>query len=158
MNSCELPPPGEGAATSTRVTEKGSRLHRFRPGGDPAAAHAWQGVPAQEYKPAADDHRGVLRALLVGGGSEKTSFEVRYFEIAPGGFTTLEHHRHEHAVLVLRGHGEVLLGEGRHEVGYGDIVYVAAGEVHQLRNPGEEPFGFLCVVDRERDRPVPVPP
>ena len=60
--------------------------------------------------------------------------------------------------MVLRGRGEVRLGEGRHEVGFGDVVYVAPGEVHQLRNVGEEPFGFLCLVDVERDRPVAVTP
>jgi len=25
--------------------------------------------------------------------------------------------------------------------------------VHQLRNEGDAPFGFLCIVDRDRDRP-----
>jgi hypothetical protein len=28
--------------------------------------------------------------------------------------------------------------------------------VHQFRATAAEPLGFLCVVDRERDRPVPV--
>jgi hypothetical protein len=28
--------------------------------------------------------------------------------------------------------------------------------VHQFRATGAEPLGFLCVVERERDRPVPV--
>jgi hypothetical protein len=28
--------------------------------------------------------------------------------------------------------------------------------VHQFRATGDEPLGFLCVVERERDRPVPV--
>ena len=40
---------------------------------------------------------------------------------------------------------------------FGDAVYVAPDEVHQFRNPSAtEPFGFLCVVDAERDRPVSV--
>jgi quercetin dioxygenase-like cupin family protein len=94
--------------------------------------------------------------VLVGDAGEKTNFQVRYFEIAPAGFTTLEHHRHEHAVVVLRGRGEVRLGDAWHEVGFGDVVYVAPDEVHQLRNPGAEPFGFLCMVDAERDRPAAV--
>ena len=42
-----------------------------------------------------------------------------------------------------------------HEVGFGDTVYVAPHEVHQLRNASAtEPFGFLCMVDAERDRPT----
>jgi ribulose-bisphosphate carboxylase large chain len=101
----------------------------------------------------------VTRALLVGGAGERTAFHVRYFEVAPGGFTTLERHAHEHVVVVLRGRGEVRLGGDVHALDFGDTVYVAPGEVHQFRNPSaSEPFGFLCLVDAERDRPVPVTP
>jgi quercetin dioxygenase-like cupin family protein len=59
-------------------------------------------------------------------------------------------------VVVLRGKGEVLLGDDLHPLGPGDLVRVAADEPHQFRNDGTEPFGFLCVVDAARDRPVPV--
>jgi ribulose-bisphosphate carboxylase large chain len=138
------------------VSVGGSRIHRFVPAENAGSPHAWRGVAIEEYKPAADHHCGVLRSVLVGGGGEKTSFQVRYFEVAPGGFTTLEHHRHEHVVIVLRGRGAVRLGDAWHEVGFGDVVYVAPHEVHQLRNAAGEPFGFLCMVDTERDRPVPV--
>ncbi len=148
MSSCELPSPGVDAGAA--VSPKGSRIHRFH-----SAAHTWEGVPVQQYKEPAAHHCGVSRAVLIGASGEKTRFQVRYFEIAPGGFTTLESHRHEHAVVVLRGWGEVYLGGGWHGVGFGDLVYVAPEDVHQLRNPGSEPFGFLCMVDSERDQPVP---
>ncbi len=151
MSSCELPLPGPVLAA---LTAKGSRVQRFRPAGG-AGPHTWQGVAVQEYKQAAENHCGVIRSVLAGDGYDKTSFQIRYFEIGPGGFTTLERHRHEHVVIVLRGTGRVRLGDTWHEVGFGDTVYVAPDEVHQLRNDGGEPFGFLCVVDRERDRPVP---
>jgi ribulose-bisphosphate carboxylase large chain len=114
-------------------------------------------VPRQEYKAAADQHCGVTRSVLVGEGGEKTAFHVRYFEVAPGGFTTLERHAHEHVVVVMRGRGVAVLGGEEHELGYGDALYVAPDEVHQLRNPSaQEPFGFLCMVDAVRDRPVAV--
>jgi ribulose-bisphosphate carboxylase large chain len=128
-----------------------SRVLRFEPG------FHWQGVPVREYKQQAEHHCGVVRTTLVGAGGEHTSFQVRYFEIEPGGFSSFEHHAHEHAVIVLRGRGLVQLGEQVHEVGFGDAVYVAPHEPHQFRNPSDsEPFGFLCVVDAERDRPVPL--
>jgi ribulose-bisphosphate carboxylase large chain len=114
-------------------------------------------VSALAYKPAADHHCGVTRTVLAGEGGEQTAFHVRYFEIAPGGFTTLERHRHEHVVVVLRGRGEIRLGEETHPLGFGDTAYVAPDEVHQLHNPSAtEPFGFLCMVDARRDAPVPV--
>jgi ribulose-bisphosphate carboxylase large chain len=134
----------------------GSRVLRFRPAADPSAPHTWEGMPVVEYKQAADHHCGVTRTVLVGEGGEKTAFHVRYFEIAPGGFSTLERHEHEHVVVVVRGRGEVRLGESTHPVGFGDTVYIAPNEVHQLCNPSpSEPFGFLCMVDARRDAPVP---
>jgi len=34
------------------------------------------------------------------------------------------------------------------------VVYIAPGDPHQFRNDeGDEPFGFLCIVNAERDRP-----
>lgn len=139
------------------TSELSSRIHRYRSPASETTALSWEGVAATEYKPAAEHHCGVLRSVLVGERGERTGFHVRYFEISPGGNTTLEHHVHEHVVVVLRGRGLVRLGEALHEVGYGDTIYIAPDEIHQLRNPSpSEPFGFLCLVDAVRDRPIPV--
>ena len=152
MSSCELPRQQAPTTDQARVTPAGSRIHRFQ------AGHTWTGIAVQDYKQPAAHHCGVSRAVLAGEGGEQTQFHVRYFEIAPGGYSTLEHHRHEHVVVVLRGQGQVCLGATWHEVGFGDTVYVAPHEVHQFRNPSaSEPFGFLCMVDARRDRPVLVP-
>ena len=35
-----------------------------------------------------------------------------------------------------------------------DIAYVDRRHAHQLRNESDTPFGFFCIVDRERDRPM----
>jgi ribulose-bisphosphate carboxylase large chain len=113
------------------------------------------GVAATAYKAAADHHHGVSRTSLIGDNGERTAFHVRYFEITPGGHTTLEYHQHEHVVVVLRGRGVVQLGDGEQQLALGDTVYVAPHEPHQFRNPeAGEPFGFLCLVDAVRDRPV----
>lgn len=127
-----------------------SRVMRFQPG------FRWEGISATEYKRGGDNWCGVRRTALAGGRGENTAFEVRYFEIEPDGFSSLEHHAHEHVVVVLRGRGQVRLGDEVHDIGFGDTVYVAPHTVHQFRNPSAtEPLGFLCVVDSVRDRPVP---
>ena len=142
-SSCEM------AARPPTGTAPGSRVVRLGPD------FRWHGVPAAEYKQSAEHHRGVARLGLVGDQGEATAFHLRYFEIAPGGFSSLEHHAHEHAVVVLRGRGQVRLGDAVHDLAFGDAVYVAPHEVHQFRNTSDaEPFGFLCIVDAERDRPV----
>ena len=146
--SCEVPIRSGGGL--------GSRVLRFQPAeAGSSVPHRWDGVPVEDYKQAAAHWCGVTRMTLVGDRGESTRFHVRYFEIAPGGFTSLERHRHEHVVVVLRGGGQVQLGVVTHHVGYGDTVYIAPQEAHQLRNASaDEPFGFLCIVDAERDQPM----
>ena len=115
----------------------------------------WIGVPPVNYKDEGESWRAVTRHPLV-GVREGTPFHVRYFEIGPGGYTTLERHEHQHVVIALRGEGEVRLGYDRLPVRFGDVVYVASNDPHQFRATGDEPFGFLCIVAAERDRPVPL--
>src|SRR5262245_16287555 len=111
MSSCEIPAPA-----GPRPVPTGSSVLRFRPADGPSASHTWEGVPVIEYKQPADHHCGVIRTVLVGASGEKTAFHVRYFEIAPGGYTTLERHEHEHVVVVLRGQGTVNLGKDTYPI------------------------------------------
>jgi len=119
------------------------------------AAFRWEGVPIREYKTGDGLYRGVTRHTLLGEGTgeEAFNFITRYFEVEPGGYSTLERHRHPHAVVVIRGRGRVMLGDTTHDIAPFDCIYVAPGVAHQFRASGEEPLGFLCTVDRERDRP-----
>ncbi|MDZ7810340.1 MAG: cupin domain-containing protein [Arhodomonas sp.] len=57
-------------------------------------------------------------------------------------------------MVVIRGRGEVILGDRVEPLGLHDVVYIAPHTLHQFQATGEEPLGFLCIVDRERDRPV----
>ena len=119
----------------------------------------WKGVPGRQYKSADASHVGVTRYALLGRRPDEAAlqFETRYFEVAPGGHTSLERHQHPHAVVVMRGSGSLVGDAERVRIRPFDCVYVAPGDVHQFRADRGEPLGFLCVVDRERDRPVLVP-
>jgi mannose-6-phosphate isomerase-like protein (cupin superfamily) len=115
----------------------------------------WHGVGLREYKAGSAAFAGVTRHTLIGEGPGEAdvSFITRYFEVEPAGYSTLEQHQHPHSVVVLRGRGTVILDDDQLDIEPFDCVYVAPGTVHQFRNTGEEPLGFLCVVDRVRDRP-----
>ena len=114
----------------------------------------WSAVAAQAYKAERDSFCEVTRRVILGGPEvDELAFELRYFEVAPGGWTSLERHQHPHAVVVLAGHGEVRIGRERYAVEPFDAVYVAPGDPHQFRGGETEKLGLLCVVDRERDRP-----
>ena len=80
--------------------------------------------------------------------------ELRYFEVAPGGYSTLERHEHMHAVLILRGHGECLIGEEVRKIDTNDLVTIAPWTWHQFRAAADSHLGFLCMVNVERDKPV----
>ena len=118
------------------------------------AGFRWEGVPVTAYKPDPTFFRDVTRQTLV--GEDAGDIVTRYFEVQPGGYSTLERHEHRHTVIVLRGRGTVRLGDETHEIAPFDAVYVAPRAVHQFRATGTEPLGFLCVVERDRDKPVPV--
>lgn len=95
----------------------------------------------------------VTRTVLF--DSENSTFQTRYFELAPGGYSSHEQHQHEHCVVVLRGSGRVRLGETWSEIGPNDVIHVGPGVPHQFEAPLET-MGILCIVDRVRDPAVPI--
>ncbi len=121
------------------------------------ADFSWEGVEVRAYKDEATAPlRSVTRQVLASAADLKG--ELRYFEVAPGGWTTLERHRHVHAVTILRGSGQALVGAEVLQVGPLDLVTVPAWAWHQFRAAPDAPLGFLCMVDAERDRPqLPTP-
>ncbi len=128
-----------------------------------SGAAGWAGVEPARYKDEAEGagcFLGATRHTLLGAAREgpgaALDFELRYFELAPGGYSSLERHAHPHAVVVLKGKGTVRLGDSVEPVAPFDVVYVAPHQVHRFSADGAESLGFLCIVDRDRDRPVAV--
>lgn len=113
----------------------------------------WEGIPVREYKPDATHFRDVTRQLLC-GAEDELACELRYFEIAAGGHSTLEKHEHAHAVVILQGRGRALVDPDLHDVGPLDLVRVPPSTWHQFKASDDGPLGFLCLVNCERDRPV----
>ncbi|MCG5541198.1 MULTISPECIES: cupin domain-containing protein [unclassified Halorhodospira] len=118
--------------------------------------YRWEGIEEEAYKAEGTHFSGARRQTLVGrpSGQEAPAFETRYFEVEPGGYTTLERHEHTHVVIVVRGRAEVVLDNRVEVVTPLDCVYIAPRAWHQIHaTGGDEPLGFLCIVDRDRDRP-----
>jgi len=112
----------------------------------------WDGVEVLRYKQdASAPFKDVTRQVLFDDST--LAAQLRYFEVAPGGWTTLERHEHVHNVMVIRGKGRCLVGEKAYNIGQNDLVSVPPMTWHQFRAAADEPLGFLCLVDRDRDRP-----
>ena len=66
--------------------------------------------------------------------------ELRYFEMQPGGHSTLERHEHVHAVMIFRGRGTCLVGDEVREVAAPDLCF--------------HPSDDLAPIPREQGRAV----
>ena len=114
--------------------------------------YRWEGVECLPYK---EDERALFKTVTrqILFSDPDLAGELRYFEVAPGGFTSLERHEHMHGVLILRGRGKCLVGTEVRAIEPHDLVTVPAWTWHQFRAASDEPLGFLCMVDATRDRP-----
>lgn len=115
-------------------------------------AHRWDKVDVLQYKQEGSaPFRDITRQVLFDDAD--LAAQVRYFEMQPGGYSTLERHEHMHAVMILRGHGRCLVGERVFDVSEHDLVKIPALAWHQFRAAPDAPLGFLCVVNTVRDKP-----
>ena len=140
ISACELPAP--------RGTQQLLEHLRFVQG------FRWDGRDPVAYKHSDElPFRDVSRTELIGSAGEQTAFDLRYFEIGPGGHSSLEKHVHTHVVIGARGEGTLVSGDKPTTIRPFDVAYVPPLQVHQLSNTSSEPFGFFCIVDHDRDRP-----
>jgi quercetin dioxygenase-like cupin family protein len=127
-----------------------SGVRRFA--ADAAGDFRWDAVDLLRYKQEGSaPFKDITRQVLFSQPDQ--ACELRYFEVAPGGYSTLERHEHTHAVLILRGHGSVRLGESVQPVAERDLVTVDPLTWHQFHAAADAPLGFLCLVSKERDKP-----
>ncbi len=112
----------------------------------------WDGVEVLAYKEEGSaPFKAITRQVLF--QRPGLHCELRYFEMQPGGHSTLERHEHVHAVLIFRGRGTCLVGGEVREAAAPDLVTIPPMTWHQFRADGPEPFGFLCMVNAVRDKP-----
>src|SRR6267154_1095734 len=137
--SFETPP--SGAPDEVRRVPHRSSRENFR----------WDGVEMRPYK---EDERALYRAITrqVLFSDPNMAGELRYFEVAPGGFSTLERHEHMHGVLILRGSGHCLVGDEVKSLGTNDLVTISPMTWHQFRASKGEPLGVDHAEEAERDK------
>ncbi|MBA4349549.1 MAG: hypothetical protein C0415_06140, partial [Thermodesulfovibrio sp.] len=112
--SCDWKP-----ASKEKSQDNKSRIIRFK------KDFKWSGVKTEKYKKKDRSWSDIVRKVLIGHSGETAKFHLRYFEIAPEGYSSLERHRHEHVVICIRGKGKILIDKKYYTIGYLDTVYVA---------------------------------
>lgn len=125
-------------------------VHR-RSGDGPA--WEWNDVAVDTYD--GNGHNaGHTRQVLIGARDGAPNFAIRYFTLAAHGCSALDYHEHDHGVVVVNGHGRVLLGDHWELISAGDAVYIPSFERHQFENLGDDLFTFLCVVPPKKEQPA----
>ena len=113
----------------------------------------WENIPILKYKEEGGTIFKDITRQVLSECSEDFPAELRYFEMAAGGYSTLEKHQHTHMVLIGRGSGHCFVKDQISEVKMLDAIMIPPLTWHQFRATGSEPLGFFCVVKCERDRP-----
>lgn len=112
----------------------------------------WDDVAYMPYKQEGSaPFKDISRQVLF--HEQDLNCELRYFEMDTGGYSTLERHEHAHAVMILRGSGQCMVGGEVRPVKQFDLVSIPSMTWHQFRATDGEPLGFLCMVNVLRDRP-----
>jgi quercetin dioxygenase-like cupin family protein len=136
----------DGTSNATTARPEDALLRAF------ASDFEWSGVERLPYKEEGSaPFKSISRQILF--ADPKLGCELRYFEMAAGGYSTLERHEHVHAVMILRGHGECMLGNAVRAVKPNDLISIPSFTWHQFKASAGEAFGFLCMVNAERDKP-----
>jgi len=90
--------------------------------------------------------KGIFRIWLVDKRVGANNFFMRLFEILPGFKTKEDSHPYEHGIFILEGEGLVKLGRKSEIVKEGDVLYIPQGNIHSVKNLGENTLKFLCIV------------
>ena len=139
-------PGGDRDAVTEQPTDNSSAHYRFA-----RSSFTWEGITPETYRGGAAGAAGLVRNVIVGSHGESSPFDLRYFEMGPGGSSGQARHPREHVVIGVRGKGKAVVGDRTIDLNPLDVLYIAPDELHQISNREEQPFGFFCIVGAERE-------
>jgi quercetin dioxygenase-like cupin family protein len=101
-------------------------------------------IPAREVTTEGAEH--VTIRWLVSKKDGAPGFQMRLFEVGPGGRTPLHTHEWEHEVYILEGTGTLIFEGEEQPFRKGFFAFVPAGRIHSFVNTGKGKLTFLCIV------------
>jgi quercetin dioxygenase-like cupin family protein len=90
--------------------------------------------------------KGVTGRVVVGKADGAKHFCMRVFEIDKDGFSPRHSHDWEHEIFIHAGKGEAF-NQGKWipvEPGY--VLFIPSDTEHQIRNTGDSPLIFICLI------------
>ena len=101
---------------------------------------------AEQKKYPSDQARGAAGRVVIGKADGARNFCMRVFELSRGGVTGKHSHEWEHEVFVHAGKGAILRSNRWVPLSVGSVIFIPGNEEHQLKNTGDDPFIFVCVI------------
>ncbi len=89
---------------------------------------------------------GVSIRVVIGKADDDVNFCMRIIELEPGAEIPFHTHDWEHQQFYHSGTGYAVKNGEKVSVGPGSVVYVAPNEKHYVKNTGEMPLVFVCLV------------
>ena len=106
-------------------------------------------IPPEDVAKTTDGAKDITIRWLITKDIGAPTFEVRYFEVQPGGYSPLHRHSWEHGVFIVKGKAfAVTENNAEIEMNPGDAALVRPWELHQFKNPGPDILGFLCIIPK----------
>ncbi len=106
-------------------------------------------VDYREVEPTRFDNgvaKGVTGRVVIGRDDGADNFCMRLFEVEKKGHTPRHSHEWEHEIFFHSGSGEVLCQGKWTPVSSGTAVFVPGNQDHQIRNTGQVPLVFVCLI------------
>ncbi len=100
-------------------------------------------IPAQPLTKAGP---GVSIRVAIGKADDDVNFCMRIISIEPGAEIPSHTHDWEHQQFYHSGTGYIIKDGKEVPVGPGSVVYVAPNEDHFVKNTGDVPLEFVCLV------------
>jgi quercetin dioxygenase-like cupin family protein len=98
-----------------------------------------------------DGAAGVTLRVLIGRGHGAKNFAMRHFTVDVGGHTPLHRHNYEHQIFVLSGKGMARSNDTYRGIHAGQCLLIPSDELHEIKNTGNAPLQFICVVPLQFD-------
>ena len=90
--------------------------------------------------------KNVTGRVVIGKADEASNFCMRVFKLDKDGHTPRHSHDWEHEIFFHSGEGEIWRDGTWIHVSPGFVAFIPGGEEHQIRNAGDEPLRFVCLV------------
>jgi quercetin dioxygenase-like cupin family protein len=93
-----------------------------------------------------DAAKGVAGRVVIGQNDGANQFCMRVFELSEGGFSPRHTHDWEHEIFIHSGVGEIYNDGKWSKISKGFIVFIPGNEEHQIKNTGNDPLIFVCLI------------